>query len=197
MRSLRAAAVAILALVGSGLCVACATSIEIERDPRAAFDRYCTWDWIAAGGLSIEGPASGIAGIDRDLAQWVERELARRGFDRVRGAPDLRIGVLLQIQREVKTVHQTGAVEHVSSLHQTPNYQVQRSVTATRIYDHSRFGVIAVDPRQESVVWKGTVEQSFRGGFAPHLEDMIGDLLERFPSASRRITTEGICNRSA
>ena len=43
----------------------------------------------------------------RNYGRLVERELEKRGFERVRRGPDLRVGVLLNVRREEVIIHET------------------------------------------------------------------------------------------
>ena len=182
---MRGTAVAIAAVVSMSVCVACTTLLEISFDERADFSRYRTWDWLPGAARTIDAPTPYLVGLDRDLARLVERELERQGFERVRRGADLRIGVLLNVRREVVKVFETGAVEQLSSLHESPSYQVQTTVERQETHERSRLVVVATDARRGKVVWTGALEERFRGQFSPYLERTVANLLEHFPPAGR------------
>jgi hypothetical protein len=184
MRGVSAAIPAVLSLSVVSLCLglACATRPQISVSPDEDFGRYRTWDWLPAA-RRVEAPGLYGAGLQRDLGRLVARELRRRGFERSRGGGDLRIGAVLRVRREVTTVLETGAVQQLASLHNTPNFQVQAAAEREVTRERSVLLVVAVDPRSGRIVWQGTLEGSFRGKLPPHLERTVADLLTHFPAA--------------
>ena len=182
---MRGTAVAIVAVVSMSLCLACATPPEITFDEREDFSRYRTWDWLPGTPRTIDAPTPYVVGLDRDLARLVEQELERRGFVRVRRGADLRFGVVLNLRREVVKVFETGAIEQLSSLHESPSFQVQATVERQETRERSRLVVVAIDARHGKVVWKGALEERFRGQLSHHLKRTVANLVEHFPPAGR------------
>jgi hypothetical protein len=183
---MRGTAIAIVALLSVSLLgVACATSLEISVDESQDFSRYRTWDWLPGAARTIDAPTPHSGGLDRDLARLVERELERRGFERVRREADLRVGAGLKVRSEVVKVFETGAVEQVSSHHESPSYEVQATVERRETHQRSRLAVVAIDARRGKVVWRGTLEERLRGPVSPELKRMVAELLDHFPPAGR------------
>jgi hypothetical protein len=182
------AALRIAAVLSLSLGVACSTYPEISFDEREDFSRYRTWDWLPGTARTIDAPAANSVALDHELARFVERALERRGFERVRRRPDLRVGVRLEVRREEVTIYETHAIEQLSSLHSSPSYDVQASVKRRQTYERSRLLVFAIEARQGRVVWEGALAARSRGQLGPHLERTTADLLERFPSAGRAST---------
>jgi hypothetical protein len=158
-------------------------SPRIQLAPGAAFDRYASWSWLPSEARHVDAPPGLAPRFDRELERLVGEALAERGYQRVEAGADLRIGVLLDVRREVVTVRETGAMQQVSSLHESGSFQVQAAVERQRTYEHSRLVLFAVDPRRGEVVWQGILERRFRGAFAPHIEGVVATLLSRFPEA--------------
>jgi hypothetical protein len=182
---MRGPAAALAAAVATSLCIACATSLEVSRDEREDFSRHRTWDWLPGAARTIDAPPPYRVGLDRDLARLVERALGRRGFVRVRHGADLRIGALLNVRRRVVKVLETGAIQQLSSLHEAPSYQVQATVERREVRERCRLVIFAVAAHRGEIVWKGALEERFRGQFGPHLERTVANLVERFPPAGR------------
>jgi len=132
----------------------------------------------------VDTPNSEIVVLNRDIARLVAQALAERGFEWDPRAPDLLVDVRLSVRRERVIVIETGAIEQLSSLHFSPSYQVQSTTKRLEIYERSRLVLIATDTRRELIVWKGALEERFRGPFTPHSESMIATLLEHFPPAA-------------
>lgn len=169
----------------ASLIVACMGSPRIQLAPGAAFDRYASWSWLPDEARRIDAPPGLAPRFDRELERLVGEALAERGYQRVEAGADLRIGVLLDVRREVVTVRETGAMQQVSSLHESGSFQVQAAVERQRTYEHSRLVLFAIDPRRGEVVWQGILERRFRGVFAAHIEEVVATLLARFPEAGR------------
>ena len=178
----------IAAVVFLTLSVACA-SPDISVDERADLSRYRTWSWLPGKARFVEAHnAAAVPALEGDLARLVERALALRGFERVEGEPDLRVGAMLVVRLEHETVYETGAVEHLSSLHHSPSFEVQATVPRTQVYERARLALFVADPKLDRLVWQGTLEDRFRDEFAPHLEGSVEALLQRFPRVPDRAT---------
>jgi len=182
---MEAAALRIAVALSVSLGVACSTSPEISFDEREDFSRYRTWDWLPGAARTIDAPAADSVALDLELARLVERALDRRGFERVRRRPDLRVGVRLEVRREEVTIYETHAIEQLSSLHSSPSYEVQAAVKRRQTYERSRLLVFAIEARHGRVVWEGALAARSPGRLGAQLERTIADLLERFPSAGR------------
>jgi hypothetical protein len=179
-------AVRIVAALLLSFTVACTTTLEISRDERADFSAFRTWDWLPDTARSVEAPTPEVAaGLDYDLARLIHSQLAQQGFEQVRRGPDLRIGFLLNVQRQVVTYIETGASQQLSSLHDSPSYEIQASTERVKTYDHARLVVFAIDPRSRRVVWQGVLQDRFDGALSAHLKGTVASLLEHFPPAGR------------
>jgi hypothetical protein len=94
------------------------------------------------------------------------RARARRAWLRVGPrAPDLLVDVRLGVQREWAMAIETSAIDQLSSLHFAPSYQVQTATKRFETYERPRLVVIATDTRRGLIVWKGALEERFRGQF--------------------------------
>jgi hypothetical protein len=169
----------------ASLVVACTGGPRIQLAPDARFDRYATWNWLPGEARRVDAPPGLGPRLDRELERLVAQKLEERGYRRAEVGADLRIGVLLDVQREVVKVRETGAMQQVSSFHEVGSFQVQAAVERERIYAHSRLVLFAIDSRRGSLVWQGVLERRFRGAFAPHAERTVATLVSRFPRAGR------------
>jgi len=178
---------AIKMLVAQSLLIAvgCASSPTISFDPNGAWSRFRTWDWSPTATQTVGTPNPGFVELNREIARLVAHALAERGFARDSRAPDLLVDVRLSLRRVRVISHETGAIEQLSSLHSSPSYQVQTTTKWIETYECPRLVVIATDPRRGLVVWKGALEERFRGQFAPHSASMVETLLKQFPTAGQ------------
>ncbi len=166
------------------LWIGCTSPVDIYFDGAEDFGNYRTWDWLPSAARTIDAPTPYAVGLDRELAELVERELARRGFRRVRDGADLRLGALLNMRREEANVMETRAIEQISSLHSSPNFEVQATVTRVETYERYRLVVFAVEPRSGRIVWKGALEERFPSdGSSPGVRQTVTGLLAHFPAA--------------
>ena len=188
---MRGTAVAIVAGLSLSLAVGCANVPEISFDARDDFSHYRTWDWLPGTARIIDAPTENLVGLDRDLARIVELELERQGLERVRGGADLRVGAVLNVRREVKTVFETGAIEFLPSHHASPSFQVQSTVQRDEVQERFRLVVFATDPRLGRVVWTGALEDRSRERFASYLERTVASILGQFPPAGRGSPSPG------
>jgi hypothetical protein len=81
----------------------------------------------------------------------------------------------------VVKIFETGAVEQLSSLYESPSYQVQARVERQETHERSRLAVVAIEARRGKVVWRGALEERFRDPFSPYLDLLVANLLEHFP----------------
>ena len=188
---MRGTSSAIVAVVTLSLGLACTTSVEISVDEREDFSQYRTWNWLPAAPRTIDAPTPYIIGLERALALLVAREFEHLGLERVDKGGDLKVGVLLNVRHEVVTIAETGAIEYLSSLHASPSFEVQTTLTREETHERTRLVIFAIDAHSRQVVWKGALEERFRGHFYPHLERTVANLLERFPSAGRSSESPG------
>jgi len=180
---MRHLAILLLALLPVLPGMACAPPLNIHLDERADFARYRTWSWLPDAPRTIDAPVPYAIGLDRGLARLVERTLGERGFVRVERGGDLRVGAALNVRREIESVMETGAVEHLSTYTSDGTYLVQRSTLRQVTYDRSRLAIFAIHPGSQTVVWRGSLERRDVGGFPPHLGEAVARLLDRFPNA--------------
>ena len=180
MRAVRFAAV-----VFAGLGVACSTAVHVDFDEREDFSRYRTWSWRPSGAQTVEAPLSNAPALDAVLARLVEGALHARGFQHSRDTGDFFVAYHLTVERDLVTVNETGAMQHLSSLHDSPSYSVQVTKSELRNYESARLVIIVTQRDRQRPIWRGAFWGRFRDEFAPHLSRAVSRLLEHFPRATK------------
>lgn len=171
------------ALAVLALAVGCATSVELQtlRDDETDFSRYRSWSWRPAA-VEDERPRSET---ERELARRVHRgirrDLAQKGFDYRSGNADLEIDARLAVTREQEVTHRTGAIESLSSLHDSASFEIQGTRREVVPYERGRLTIRVIDRRRNREVWRAEYEGRFRGEFTPHVERAIAHSLASLP----------------
>jgi len=165
------------------LALACASPVDVTWDPRADFSRYATWDWLPelSRALDTEAPAPDPRSAGSVLVRHVERALAAKGLSRDRLGADLLVGARLRVKRRLVLTQQTGAVQHLSSMHDSPSYDLQTTRTELEPYEKGRLEIAVASSRDGRVVWRGVIEREVRGEITDNLGELVSRLLARFP----------------
>lgn len=175
----------LVAILLAGLGVACMTTVQVAFDEGEDFSTYRTWDWQPDRARTVDAPFSDARALDAALARLVEGALRARGFARSRDPVDFFVAIHLRVEREFVTVHETGAMQVLSSLHDSPSYWVQATKRVVRRYERAQLAIVVTDRHGQRRVWRGEFQGRFSGDFAPHLGDAVSRLLERFPPATK------------
>ncbi len=170
-------AVVLLAWLGLG----CATNVDVAFDEREDFSDYRTWRWLSGAARSVETPRGDARALEARLAALVEGALQARGFERSSGSADLLVVAYLGIQRQLVYANETGAVQHLPSLHFSPSYEVQATTQELQTYETGYLVIAVSDARRGVPIWRGEFSGRFRDDFGPHLDEAVSTLLERFP----------------
>lgn len=175
------ASLAFLACLGP----ACASPVDVTWDARVDFSRYRTWDWLPelSRSLDAEAPDLDPRALGPTLTRHVARELAAKGLSRDRLGADLLVGARLRVERRLVVTQQSGAVQHLASMHDSPSYDVQATRTQLDPYEKGRLEIAVASSREGRVVWRGVVEDEVRGEIAAHVGELVARLLARFPAA--------------
>jgi hypothetical protein len=178
-------AVHLAAAIFAWLGVACATTVDVAFDEEEDFSRYRTWDWLPRAARAVDAPLGHTPALDARLARLIERALRARGFERSDGPADLFVSYYLRVQREFVTVRETPAMQLLSSFHSSPSYWIQATQSELHSYERGHLTIVVAGRRQQRVIWRGEFEGRFREAFAPHLEEVVWSLLERFPPQTK------------
>ena len=169
------------AILLAGLGIACSTTVHVAFDEREDFSRYRTWNWQPDRARTVDAPLSDAPALDAALARFVESALRDQGFTHSPDAADFFVAIHLRVERELVTVNETGAMQVLSSLHDSPSYWIQATKSELRRYESAQLTIVVTDRHRQRRVWRGEFEGRFPGDFAPHLGDAVSRLLERFP----------------
>jgi hypothetical protein len=93
----------------------------------------------------------------------------------------------LKIRREVVTVAQTGALETLNSLHSSPSFEVQAARYETHHYEVADLKIVAIDPRERNVVWRGSFAKRYSEVRSPQMRDAVIRLLAKLPTSRPRL----------
>jgi hypothetical protein len=174
-----------LSIVLLSSIVSCATTMNLRVEDPGDVARFRTWDW-----LSDEGERVGaLAGTDLELqvARQIEESLSSRGYRRAPGSADLLVDFNLTIRREVVEVARTGALQTLHSLHSSPSFEVQATRYEMRHYEIADLKIVAIDPLERSVVWRGSFAKRYGEARSPRLNDAVAQLLARMPTPRLRL----------
>jgi hypothetical protein len=177
------AAVHFAGFICAAFGVACAPPVAVEFDERVDIARYRAWDWLPRAAGSVDAPENDAPALDERLARLVERALQARGFERKRGRAEFFVSYYLRVEREVVSFSETPAIQELSSHHSSPSYQIQATRRELRTYEKGHLAIVVAGVRQRRVIWRGDFEERFRDDFAPHLEEAVQNILDRFPRA--------------
>jgi hypothetical protein len=165
--------------------VGCATTLNLRVEDPGDVARFRTWDWLRDDGERVHAPA------DRDselqVARQIEESLSARGFRRVPGSAEVLVDFDLTIRRESVEVASTGALQTLHSLHSSPSFEVQATRYETLHYEIADLKIVAIDPRERSVVWRGSFAQRYEEARSPQINDAVAQLLAKMPTPRPRL----------
>jgi hypothetical protein len=152
LRTLRIAALALLALVATG-CVTMNVASHLDRN--ANFAQYRTWDWGPADALPTGDPRLDNSPFFKDYFEGaVEKAMAAHGFTRaaVGAVPDLQ-------------VHYHANINHRFEIQEMDREQAGYYDVPAQIveYDQGTLVVDVVDANTKQVVWRGWAQDSVQG----------------------------------
>lgn len=166
--------VVVLGLTASA-CATMNVSSHVERG--LDFSQYKTWDWGAADALPESDPRLDDAFFRDHLQGAVERELARRGFERPEsGTPDLLVHHHANVTPRINETDATTGACYDGDC----RVRVMEQEVGTIMID-------IVDARTNRLVWRGWAQTSVEGvlGNQRRLEERVAKAVKgmfgRFP----------------
>ena len=177
-------------------------TLSLQIDKPGDVSGYRTWNFVHPVRGAIHAPL--LVGIDLEpvVAKQVEIGLSDRGFRRTPNDPDLLVYFQLVVREQLVKQHVTGAIQHLSSLHYAPSYDVQVSWTEFRRYEIAELLVLMIDSRERRLVWRGRLNERYLDAFTPHLGEAVSQLLAHVPSPRPStngrtvIVREGLINQA-
>ena len=160
----------------------CATTTSLRVEDPGDVSRFHTWNWLRDDGKRVDSPADPGSNLKRRAARQIEASLRARGFRRVPESAELLVDFDLAIRREVVEVARTGALQTLHSLHSSPSFEVQATHYEMRRYEIADLKIVAIDPRERSVVWRGSFVKRYEEARFPHINDAVAQLLARLPT---------------
>jgi hypothetical protein len=162
--------------------VSCATGLNLRVEDPGDVARFRTWNWLRDDGKGVDSPAAPSSELKRQVARQIEASLRARGFRRAPESAELLVDFDLAIRREVVEVARTGALQTLHSLHSSPSFEVQATRYEMRHYEIADLKIVAIDPRERSVVWRGSFVQRYEEARSSHINDAVAQLLARLPT---------------
>jgi hypothetical protein len=166
--------------------VSCSATLNLRAEDPGDVSQFRTWDWLRGGGEKVGARTDPDSELERQVARQIEESLGVRGFRRVPGNAEILVVFDLAIRREVVEVARTGAVQTLNSLHSSPSFEVQATRYEMRHYEIADLNIIAIDPRERSVVWRGSFAKRYGETRSPQLNDAVIQLLARMPTPRPR-----------
>lgn len=159
----------------------CATPVDVRYDDREDFSRYRTWDWLPGQAIVIEAAFEDERTVEALLARAVAREMEALGLSQAPGRGDVNVGVVFSGVRDVEYFQRHGAVETLTSFHETQTFETQSVTTESRVVDRCHVALYVSGARTRRLLWQASLRERMSGGCRTHLEAAVATLLERFP----------------
>jgi len=177
---LLAAACLVLCLV---LCLGCAHPVLVDVDASRDLARYRTWSFGQNATATLASPKGQRSPLNRLLAEGIEGELTRRGYQQQKVAPDLLVTYSLELERRTILEQVPRAPYLLSSLSSSPSFWVEGSDLQRRqVSDVTLF--VDVSDGAGHPLWSGESRQRLRRGEKLDLAASIATLLESIPESS-------------
>jgi hypothetical protein len=167
--------------------VSCATTMNLRVDDPGDVARFRTWDWLHDDGERVDAPADRDSELELQVARQIEESLSARGFRRAPGSAEVLVDFDLTIRRGVVEVARTGALQTLYSLHASPSFEVQATRYEMHHYEIAELKIVAIDPRERSVVWRGSFAKRYGGARSSRMNDAVAQLLARMPTPRPRL----------
>lgn len=178
-------------LIGVVACLGCAAGVQVEVAPDQDFSRYRSWDWLPRGWEKSSPTSDAQRAVVRAVRVALERELAARGLERVTDEdPDFFLACHVELSNEVEVYYETPAMQTLSSVHDSPSYEVTVSERRVRFYQEATIAIDVAESRDRQLVWRGTRSRRVRGRFAPHASEVVQEILLHFPAGAGTVGRE-------
>jgi hypothetical protein len=166
--------------------VSCATTTSLRVEDPGDVARFRTWDWLRDDAESVDARAGPNSELELQVARQIEESLGARGFRRAPGSADVLVVFDLTIRREVVEVARSGALQTLHSFHSSPSFEVQATRYEMLHYETADLKIVAIDPRERSVVWRGSFVRRYEEARPPQLNDAVAQLLAGMPTPRPR-----------
>jgi hypothetical protein len=160
--------------------------MSLRAEDPGDVSRFRTWDWLRDDGERVDAPADGDSELELQVARQIEESLGARGFRRAPGSAEILVVFDLTIRREAVEVARTEALQTLHSLHSSPSFEVQATRYEMHHYEIVDLKIVAIDPREQSVVWRGSFAKRYREARSPQMNDAVAQLLARLPTSRPR-----------
>jgi hypothetical protein len=167
--------------------VSCATTMRLRVDDPGDVSRFRTWDWLRDDGERLHVPVDSGSELELQVARRIEESLRARGYRRAPGSAEILVDFDFAIRREVVEVARTGALQTLNSLHSSPSFEVQVTRYEMRHYEIADLKIVAIDPRERSVVWRGSFTKRYEEARSPQVNDAVAQLLAKLPTPRPRL----------
>jgi hypothetical protein len=156
--------------------------MSLRAEDPGDVSRFRTWDWLRDDGERVDAPAGPHSELELQVARQIEESLSARGYRRAPGSAEVLVDFDLTIRRGAVEVARTGALQTLHSLHSSPSFEVQATHYEMRHYEIADLKIVAIDPRERSVVWRGSFVQRYEEARSSHINDAVAQLLARLPT---------------
>jgi len=170
----------------------CAQSSILRVEELGDISRYRTWDWLRDPGQTADAVAEPGSDLSFQIARQIEESLLARGFRRAPGRAELLVDFAFELRREGVQVPRTGAMATLNSLHSSPSFEVQAITYETHYHEIADLRIVAIAPRERSVIWRGSLAERYEGARSAQLKDAVVQLLERMPRPRPRRGSLGV-----
>lgn len=180
-RFTKSAVAVLLAVAAAGFASACATmrvSSYLERG--ADVRKYHTYSWGPADTWSTGDPRlDNNRFFDERVRAQVEKQLAKRGFEKATSSPELLVHYHANVAQEIDARQIDSSMSYCAQADCRPF-----------VYDKGTLFVDLVEPRTNRVIWRGWAEGSIEGvidnqaWMESRIDEAVAKILTRLPSRS-------------
>lgn len=174
-RSLSTGLVITAGLLALGACAPMTVNAYLQRG--AVLERYHTYAWGPADAFSTGDPRlDNNAFFVARLREQVDRHLGARRFERADTSPDLLVHVHVNVTQQVD----------VRTLDRDVTY-CEHADCRPFVFDAGTLFIDLVDPRTNTLVWRGWAEASFDGvidrqeWMEKRVDDAVRRIMQRLP----------------
>ena len=97
--------------------------------------------------------------------------------------PDFHVSYFLEVRRQLVSREETPATQSLSSLHDSPSYEVQSSERRVDVHETGHLTILVSDSGEQTVIWRGGFEGRLRGETFRQLTDAVASVFGHFPAS--------------
>jgi hypothetical protein len=177
-----------LILLTASLIACSSISVSSDYDVTVDFDSLRSYDWTPKVEAEDDDPRLNNSLLDGRVRRAVDYELAQRGFERdVEGSPDFWVTYHVGFDRKLDVTTVQSYPGYYGGYRNWGGY----SETRVREYDEGSLLIDVVDPKNETLIWRGSAFAPLRERATPEertarIDEVVGAVMKKFPPQPRK-----------